>query len=1027
MLKRFILLFTLFISITNASLASDVPKIGVIKGKVLSGDDNLPLPFATIFIKGANSHHLTDINGEFSLKAKAGDIIIVTSLGFEAKETALKEAYMQVELKPSVYQLESVEIVATALGIKRSARELGAAAEVVGTEKLNQGAPVNPLTGLTSKVAGLRVNMYDSKVDPQIQITLRGYRSITGDNSPLYIVDGVPMPDINRLNPNDIESITVLKGANAAALYGSEGVNGALIISTKSGTKGKGTISYKNTTKFSKVFLLPEAQTQFGQGNNGVYSANQYQSWGPRFDGTMKDFGAVLPNGVQPQVLYAAPSDDVRLDLFNTGLNMQHDLSFAKEDEKSSYYLSLQNVTVKGIIPGDKSTRNGIRFNSTQHFGDLRVGVNLNYVYTKNVTAPDGPWVAMYSLPANFPIAEMKNWRDDNSWGNPNNYFFSTTGGSSMNSPYYYIDTHRNQTEQQLVNGKLELEYPITSWAKVMYRLGLYSSSTQTHNTVEKFDSYVAGRSQSGTVSDGSSNLRRLNGDLIVTLHKNFGRFSTNAVFGQNFRDDYTKATTLSSSNLLFSDIFNPGSREGNLGGSATITKYRQLALYGEVTGGYNNYLFLTLTGRNDWVSVLSKDNRSYFYPGVSTSFVFTDAIEGLKDSPVLSFGKIYASYNKTGNVNLNPYSLNLAYSQSGGFPFGNTVSFIPASKNPNRNIKPEFVHSYEVGTQLSFLDRRLNTEISYVYTSSKGQIFDATTSAATGYTNTIVNLGELTNNILEVSINGDIIRTRDVRWNVGFNYAYIKNEVKDLYGSGEAEEYNKFRQSYAIKGKPYPSLKVLDYERDPQGRIIVDATTGLPKAATEPTYLGTMVPPHQMGLQTSLTYKDFTVYMDFDCRLGGWTYSEVANNMIKYGTHPMTVAYNREEFVIPNSVIASTDANGNKVYTPNTGVVAQNSDKSSYWNNYVAGYHINFAAKSDFLKMRTLSVQYNLPRSLLQKQSVLSKVSLSLEATNLFILRHHDNDFGDPEYLYNNTDGYFSWRQVPPYRTYGFSVNLVF
>lgn len=993
----------------------------LVSGHVVSADAHQPVAFATIVVKGSNHYALSNDAGHFELTAAPTDTLVVQSLGYEPRETTGNASPLRIVLSPLTYSTNEVTVVATALGIKRAPRELGSATETLSDKQLNEGNPVNPLTGLTGRVAGLRVNMYDSKVDPNIQVTMRGARSITGNNAPLYVVDGIPVPDINRLNPHDIESITVLKGANAAALYGSEGVNGALIITTKSGA-GKGTITLRQSTTFSQVYLLPKAQNQFGQGADGTYSPTEYQSWGPAFDGSMRDFGTVLPNGTQPQVRYAAPANDVRKELFQTGTNLLNDLSFSKKTNQGSYFLSLQNVSIRGIIPDDQSTRNGMRFNTVQEMGKLRIATHVNYSYTTTQTTPDGPWVSMYKMPANFPLAEMKNWQHKEGWGNPENFF--TT---AVKNPFYLIDSYRNTTQQQLINGKAEFEYSLTPWLKALYRLGLYSTQTQTHHTVARYDSDRAGNSLQGSVSDGASNYRRLNGDLVVTANRQFGSWRISGVVGQNFRDDYTKSTNLLANNLLFDNLFNPGSSTDNLSGSAGIYLERQLALYGELTAGYNNYLFATLTGRNDWTSVLHPNHRSYFYPGVSTSFVFTDAIALLNESATLSFGKVYASYNKTGNVNLSPYSLNLIYTQTGGFPYNGLPGFVPASKNPNPNLKPEFVHSFETGIQLSLFDRRLQADAAYIYSNSEGQIFTATSSAATGYTSTVVNLGALENNIWELTLDGDLVRTPDIRWNLGVHYAYIQNTVKDLYGSGEAEEYNIFRQSYAIKGQAYPSLKVTDYVRDPQGRIVVDGTTGLPSAATEPTYKGTLVPPHQLGLQTTLRYKNLTLYADFDCRLGGWMYSEVANAMIQTGTHPMTVAHQRGEFVIPNSVIAQTDAQGHTTYVPNTSVVAQGSNQAAYWNKYVAGYSVNYAAPGDYLKMRTLSVKYTVGKQALSKLKIASELAVSAEATNLFLIRHRANDFGDPEYLYNNTAGYYSWRQVPPYRTFGFSIQAIF
>jgi len=1028
MLRKIVLFMTLmFISFLNIYGQQERPNRNLVVGQVVEEENEDPIPYATIFIKGANKQVLTDDKGQFAIQANKNNVLIVSYIGFESKEVHVTSHNVKIYLKKAAYELDEVQVVGTALGLKRPAKELGYSATIINNAKLTEGSPTNTLTGLSSKVAGLRINMYDSKVDPDFKVVLRGYRSLTGNNEPIYVVDGMPIPNINRLNPNDIESITVLKGANAAALYGSEGVNGALIITTKSGENGKGKVEYRNSTMFSSVFLLPKAQNSFGQGIDGVYDPTTSQSWGPAFDGTMKNFGTVLPNGEQPKVLYAAPSHDVRKDLFQTGVNVQHDISFSKATNRASYFTSLQTMQIDGIIPHDKSTRYSGRFNTTQNFGNLTLATSINFSNTNSNTAPDGPWPSLYVLPANYPLDEMKNWKDENSLGNPNNYFVSGVSGLQLNSPYYYIDTHRDKSRQQVLNGKIEAEYTFFPWLKAMARIGLYNSDTQTHSSITKYDTYVSGRNQSGSVSDGSTLVRRINGDFIIRANQKWGKFAVNGIVGENIRDDYAKSMNLSAANLLFSNIENPDSRSGDLTGATNISRQRQVALYGEVTGGYNDYLFLTVTGRNDWVSVLSKQNRSFFYPGISTSFVFSNAFDFLKESKVFSFGKIYAAYNKTGNVSgITPYALNLSYSQATNFPYNNLVGYVPASQKPNTNIKPEFVHSFEIGTQLSFFDRRLNAEIAYSYSNSKGQIFQASTSAATGYTSTLINMGELSNNVLEVSLSGDILRSKNWRWNLALNYSYIKNKVNDLYGTDDTEEYNIFKVLYAVKGESFPSVKVTDYNRNPQGRIIVDAKTGLPSKAVALTTKGSSVPPHLFGLQSSISYKSFSLYFDFDCRLGGWNNSEFINSMIKAGTHPMTTEYNRKEYIIPNSVIQQTNADGTKTYIENTSVYAKGSDKASYWSSYVAGYTINYTEKSDYLKLKTLSLSYNVPHSILKRLAIISDATISVQATNLFIIRHKGYDAGDPENLYYN-EGFNGWRQQPPYRTYGFTLDVTF
>lgn len=994
---------------------------GTMKGRVMD-QHGATLPGATVMKKGSSEVVSTNSDGSFSIIAGKGDVLLVSFTGYEPAEVTIggNSRIVNVFLESSVRQLSEV-VVTGALGIKRQSRELGTSAQVVSSESLNQGKTVNPLFGLTSKVAGLRINMNDAttgKTEGLVQIRLRGSRSFNdAKNNPIYVVDGVPVPDIGRLNPNDIESITVLKGANAAALYGSEGVNGAIMVTTKKGTSGKGTVRFSNTTSFANVFLLPPAQTQFGQGQNGLYSATQYESWGPVFDGTTRDLGLPLPDGSQPTALYAAPSKDNRLDMFDTGITLQNDVSFSGGDEKSTYFLSAQNVDIHGVIPGDRSARTGARFNGSRKFGKLNTSYNFNYVYNKRNTTPDGPWYNTYNQPANLDLRKLRNWEDLNSSAHPLNYY---TDATAAKNPFFLMDNNRNMSEQQTINAKVELDYAFTSWFSALYRVGLFSTTDETRVTTNKLVSASGNRNVNGSVADGSNNFRRLNNDLILNFNKTFGKFSTRLLLGQNIRLDDSKMVNVSSGNLLLPDLYNPGSRTGELGGGSSLTKYRSLGSYAEFTAGYNNYLFLTFTGRNDQVSVLSKENRSYFYPGVSTSFVFSEAIKGLKESKILSYGKIFASYNKTGNVTLDPYTLNNAYSQINGFPFGSLVGFTPSLVNPNANIEPEFVKSYEAGIQLSFFNNRLNFEGAYVYSDSDGQIFDALTSSATGYNSSIVNSGRLTNSIIELSLNGDIIRQKDFRWNVGANFTYINNKVKTLFNS--LDEFRMFRQAYAVLGQSYPLLRVSDYARDPQGRVIVNSA-GNTTTVADHTDLGTMVPPYQMGLSTVFEYKGISIGAQFDSRLGGWLYSEVVPRMYTAGTHPATTAYGRQPFIFPNSVL-NTGTVDNPVYVENTSVYSKGD--RAFWDAQ-GKVQRNTAAKSDFFKLRELNISYALPQSLLKGQKVIRQASIGFVGTNLFIIRHKDNTYGDPESLYNQTDGYLSFRQIPPSRTYGFNINVTF
>ncbi|WP_276480405.1 SusC/RagA family TonB-linked outer membrane protein [Paraflavitalea pollutisoli] len=985
-----------------------------ITGLVKDATGDAFLQGASVGIKNKKQTALTQTDGRFAIAAATGDVLIVSFVGYLTLEVKAADNLV-ILLKPTGEQLSEV-IVTGALGIKRSARELGTASQNIRTQELNQARPVNPILGLASKVSGLRINMFDSKVDPDVQVNLRGIRSHNGNNAPLYVVDGVPVPDINRINPNDIESINVLKGANAAAVYGSDGVNGALMITTKKGRNGRQVINYTNTTLFESVMRLPDQQNEYGMGLNGVYNPTQYQSWGPTYDGSMKNVGGALPDGSQWQLPYEGIKDG-RKDFFDVGMTTQNDISLSGGDERSTFFLSAQDVYTKGIVPGDKNRRTGARFNGTRKFGKLQAAYNINYVLNKNDITPSEPWSTVYRLPSNIPYGAVEDWQN-NLYANPN-YWFST----NQPNPYFNAANQRTETKQQTLNANVELSYRFAPWLNAIYRVGLYNRNAQSRATVGKFTYTTAGRTNiAGSVNDGSNDFRRLNSDLILNFEKTFGKFSTRLLVGNNIRTDETKAVNLSASALVVPDLFNPGNRTGELGGSSSITRYRQVAAYGEFTAGYDNFLFVTLTGRNEWVSVLNPDNQSYFYPGVSTSFIFTDAIKALKESKSISYGKVYASYNRTGNVGgLSPYALQNTYSQTNGFPFGNQPGYTLGTTYPNANLKPEFVTSFEIGTQLAFFNNRLNVEAAYVHSNSSDGIIQTTVPGSTGYAEAWANAFKVSNRVIELNVNGDVISKRNLRWNIGITATNLVSEVKEIYG--ELDRLFIFRQNYLVKGQPYNLYLFTDYRRDPQGRVIVDKTTGNPVATTELYNGGTGTPPWQLGFHTAFDFKGFHVGAQFDWRMGAIMYSEAANRMISDGTSPLTTQYDRQSFVIPNSVIETTDGK----FEPNT-TVKTNGDRN-YWANFVGPVQSNYAVSADFFKLRELNIGYSIPARWLSGQQIVKNATVGLIGRNLFSIWNKANIYNDPEFIYQggNGEGYLSWRHLPPTRMVGFNVQVGF
>ncbi len=1011
-----------------------------VTGTVLDPHTGKPLSGVTVKIKGSKLVTMSDDRGRFRIDAQQGDIIQLQSIGYQNNEIIVKrEANYDIALEPAATTLAEVQVTG-AFGIKRAAREIGVSTASVSGSTLNQASVVNPLTGLQGKVAGLQINMFDSGVDPQVRVTLRGARNIAdGANEPLFVVDGVPMPTVEGLNPqlgnstrntsafsainpNDIEEISVLKGANAAAIYGSQGVNGVILVTTKKGQRGKGKIDYTNSTTFDQVAWLPEFQEEFGAGFNGVFQPYEIRSWGPKYDGSLVSVGPVLPDGTQWQLPYS-PVKNQKKDFFDIGSTEQNGLSFSGGDSKSTFYLSGQYARTKGIIPKDKSDKTSLRFNGTRNFDKLDVGYAVSYVRTVNNTTTSEPWNNVRSLPLYIPITALKDWKNDPK-ASPD-YYFSNT---SIN-PYWGIDNQRRISKQDNLNGNINLNYTFTDYFKVIYRIG----ATNVHNGLRnenapiKYASvlgadgkaYPRPSNAAGSVLDRTLSNLQWNSDLILQFDKKLEDFSIHALLGHNYQDQTANSVQIGSNSVLIPGTFNQDNRTGNLTGGTYQTHSRRYSFFGELTIGYQNYLFATFNGRNESVSLLNPDNRTFFYPGGNVSFVFSEAIPALKDNPILSYGKLYASGSKTGNVTVAPYQLVNTYMASTGlgFPYGNLSGFEIGGTNANYNLKPEFVYSFEMGMQLSFLRNRLRFEGTYAYADARDQALEINTSYVTGFGSAMQNAARMKSKSWEFALNADIIDNPTWTFSVGANYTHNDNQAVDLYGATQREL---FKNNYFVVGQRFPTFLLSDYARDPQGRIIVDGKGNVKQAATD-TNVGTSQPVHMLGSNFRLRYKSVELNAQVDARWGSRFHTAAAESTLNNGLLPRTAENGREPFIIPNSVIETSPG----VFEPNTSVYSPGDQ------NWWLGAQRSFLAPNSFdaryIKLREVSLRFTMPETVLAKLPYVKGGSVALIGRNLVNLRSKGNIFGDSEFIYLSNIGFSGWRTVPAARTYGFNVNLTF
>jgi len=1001
---------------------------------------------AGVSLKTATGETLTATNsdGSFSIRAQKQQVLTFTYLGFKNHVFTVNQqsADLQIDLEPLDNQLSEV-VITGALGIKRNARELGVSTAQVGGAQLNQASVVNPLNGLQGKVAGLQVNMFDSGVNPQVRVTLRGARNISDDNNePLIVIDGVPMPTIeyfnpqqatavrsatafSLINPNDIEDISILKGANAAAIYGSQGVNGVILVTTKKGSGGKGRISYDNSTTFDRIAWLPELQTTYGAGINGVYSGNTTESWGPAYDGNMVKVGPVLPDGTQWELPFA-PIKNQKRDFFDTGITEQNGLSFSGGDDQSTYFLSGQHVYTKGTLPKDRNEKLSFRINGSRKFAKkLHTEYSVNYVHINTNTTSSEPWNNVRNLPWFIDLEQLKDWQND--YKAMPEYYFSN---SSIN-PYWGIDNQRSERKQNNLNGTLSFDYQFTPWMKAIYRAGLNSTQSDVRAFNAKvsypdvFDEngnkLVRPGAANGNVQDAYARNDQFNSDLILQFNKSFGDYSVKGILGQNYQDIRAKSFNLASAAINVPGTYNQANRTGNLSGESYLSHWRRLGFYGEATFGYKEFLFATFNGRRETISLLDPENRSYFYPGGNISFIASDAVQVLKQSKVISFLKFYASASKTANVTIDPYQLNNTYSLANGFPFGNLYGSNISTTNSNNNIKPEFVYSWETGLNLGVFNDRLRFEGVYAYADSRDQILSVATSYATGFASTFRNAARMKSKSIELSLSGDIFRQQNFSWSLGINYTHNDNTGEELFG--DLPYLNQWKGLYLVPGSRYPTYLVPDYVRDDQGRVIVDASTGRPSQATELKNVGTSQPVHIVGVNTNVRYKNISLIAVIDARWGSQYYTAAAENEIQNGLAPRTIDYDRQDFIFPNSVIEVTPG----VYAENTSVYVQGGGNKDYWNGLDKAIFSNNVFDARYIKLREVSIRYDLPQSLFKESKFIQGASFALIGRNLINLRAKDNIYGESEFIYIGGVGFSGWRTLPAQRTFGFNLNLSF
>ncbi|MGN7783385.1 SusC/RagA family TonB-linked outer membrane protein [Niabella sp. 22666] len=1039
-MRKILLLLAMFMGFSYLAIC----QTRTVTGTVVDETAN-PIPFASIAVKGTSSGVSADADGNFSIQAGPGATLVVSATGYSSKEVAAIQTTLSVVLQKGDAQVIE-EVIVTATGQKVNRKIAGYSATTVSSDRLVQAAPTNVATALSGKVPGLQINITGSGVNPNVSVVLRGYRSITGNNQALIVLDNVIVPNemLGNLNPNDVDNITVLNGASAAALYGSRASNGALIVTTKKGVVGgKPSFVLSQTFTRSSVSFYPKLQKRFGSGSNGyfkVYDPVENQQYGPEYDGSMVNLGDYpLPGGKIQQVKYAFNEDEGKLKFFEPETSSQTDFSISSPTGKGRIYFSGQFVSNKGVIEGDSYKRSTVSVGGSQKVldnFDFDYGVRYTQNYTRQSTVTNTMYDLILNSPGQVPITRYKNWQVD-SFSMPNYYY-----NAYYNNPYFMKDNYRSSSRNEYLVGNLSLKWAPYKWVDLVGKVGMTSrnysakswSNKYLYNAYAKANTHGSYKKSDilGGVGESMFYTNSLVSDIQAMFKKtNVPNWDFKLNIGAQLIQDDRKDLNASISGLGLPDVFNLGNLTTVPSADESIRQSRTIGVYAEAYFTNKKYgTTLHLTGRRDHVSILDPGFNVFYYPSADLSFVASDVIPALKNSNAIKFLKIRASIANTGNVNLGPYSTEPSFGQSSGYPYGGVVAYTIGNQLVQKGLKPEFTLGKEVGFEFD-LYKRVTGDFTYYVNETKNQTLPVQISQSSGFYSLLTNVGLTRGTGVEASLNVKVIDRQELAIAIGANYTYNDNKVVDL-GIKDISRIQLLNGLYAANGKPFPSYFGTTHLRDSAtGKVIVDRYTGLPSTDNNIKYLGNTQPLHRMGINLDAFYKGLNLRVLTEYRGGYIIYAGAGPSYDFSGAGYNTALFDRERFVFPNSVYKDP-VTGKYVDNTSITVVDGNSGGSGYWTQATPrrGINENYVISGDFWKLREVSLSYSLPDRLFQNLKAIKGASVNIYGRNLVILVPKDNIYAtDPEYSDNtgNYIGLTSLNQTPPSRFYGVTFTLKF
>lgn len=1066
---------TLFI-FSLFSIIFGYAQTNLIKGKVID-EFQEPILGATIIVKGSSKGVVTDENGTFSIEVNANAILQISYIGMQTQEVKATNGLV-VTLLQEVHMLD--ETVVTALGISREKKAIGYAAQELKGEQLAQGKDNNILNSLSGKIANVRITNTQGDVGSS-RIVIRGETSIAGENQPLFVIDGIPVDNsqlnaqksgndfknaIADINPDDIASVTVLKGPNASALYGARAAHGAIIITTKSGKGQKGLgINISSSVRIAKAATLPKFQDKFGQGAGGQFRYKDGlgggvndgvdESWGPALDQgfLIAQFDSPKDaNGEYIPTPWVSHPNNVS-DFFLTGITTSNGISIARNDENYHFRLGYNNEKQQSIVPGVETNRTNYSLNTEYKLTEkLKVGTSANYIAYDSPNIPGssnsegvnyratgtmlqflwfGRQVDLKSLQADY----ARNWNDS--------YFAN---------PYWQTYYNTTSQERNRLIGNVYATYNILEGLDITGR-----TSIDYYNDRRKIKvKWGTSGTPFGRYSEDAYAVKETNTEVIATYTQNINdKISIDVLGGFNIRNKQYENNFQSAPRLAVPDLYTLTNSRDQLVSSNYFYKLRQNSLYGSLQVGYDNWLYVNVTGRNDWTSTLPQANNSYFYPSVTSSILLSELFDLNKQ--YVSYLKLRGGWALVG-ADAEPYKLNTIYVSQTAFQ-GNPLQ-TSSLEGLNPNLKPENTESKEIGIESAFFGGKLRLDATYYHTDSYNQILSLATSAASGYLTQVKNAGHIRNQGMEVQLGiTPVSFPKGLQWDVDVNFGLNRSKVLELDKEGLIDSYQLLSfsgiQVLATVGQPYGTLFGADYSRNADGELII-GSNGLPLASTTSTVLGKFTPDWTGGIANTFTYKNLAFSFLIDASFGGSIFS--ASNRVGISTgvlesslpgrsaelgglwyyidgNNQKIGISQPNYTTTTDGLYYANINGNttRVYqdgiivsgvkedgsTNNTIVSAEDYYRTTY--RRVAGANVYDAS---YVKLREVSLSYSVPKALLEKFKI-DQLKLSLIGRNLWII-HKNVPNIDPEAALSagNAQGVESL-SLPTTRSWTLSLNI--